>query len=94
MEKKKPVKLVKPGKPEKGKPVKPVKPVKSSVKRVKPSVKPVKTEVKLDKGNQIIILQEQRDINSNYSEKLKNLVNKIRNQQQVTDNGIRFGWKF
>ena len=81
------------------KPVKPIKTVKPRVKPVKPRVKPVKPDKsdklgKLVKSNQTItIIQEQRDINLNYSEKLKNLVNKIRNQQQVMDNGIRFGWK-
>ena len=77
----KPIKLV----------VKPTKPIKLVVKPTKPVVKPKEPVVK----RLTIEYQGQRDtLNENkYSEKIKILIAKIKNQNTEIDHGIRFCWK-
>ena len=82
---------IKPPKP-KSKPPKPPKPPKPKAEKVKPVPKKEKRTLKIvidsSPNHEDIIKGEHM-----YSEKLKNLVYKIKNQSLDTDYGIRFGWK-
>jgi len=104
---KKPVKSVKPKpkhvkpkpKPVKPKP-KPVKP-KPKPKHVKPKVKPVKSKSIKHKNNTgnnsnsgitIIHDNDSSNIDQYYEKKVGIIINKIKQQNQMVDNKIRFGW--
>ena len=74
--------------------VKKIKPTKPVVKPIKPVVKPTKPKEPVVK-RLTIEYQGQRDtLNENkYSEKIKILIAKIKNQNTEIDHGIRFCWK-
>ena len=73
---------------------KPKKP-KSEPKKPEGKAKPTKSEPKKKCKQKVIVEIEKRETadDNRYDDKLKHLLFKIKNQNNYTDAGIRFGWK-
>ena len=65
--------------------------------KVEPKVKQkakIESKSKQKKGIVKVILEKNENINENkYTFKLKNLLNKIKNNNNFVQNGLRLGWK-
>lgn len=69
-------------------------------KKAKPKPKPKKEKVKpkpkKEKKNNLITVIKQRPentVDTNYDKKINILLKKLKSENQITDNTIRFGWK-
>jgi len=78
-------------------PEKKTKPKPKAKPKQKPKPKPKKeTKPKAEKVQKVIVEIEKKEKEPDekmYSDKLKHLISKIKNQNNFTDSGIRFAWK-